>query len=128
LGNDAHGLAAAEEAGLFDLTFQRHGKFAVFRPVEDMQVNHLALLGGAPPIGFGDRTRAGAVDGLAVDLHPRADGMERLDCFRRQAAIAFRSDVQQQISAFARRINQIADQRLVRFPIVVVVAVTPGGV
>ena len=44
------------------------------------------------------------------------------------AAVALRADVQQVVAALAGDVDQVADERLVGFPGVVVVAVAPGRV
>src|SRR5213592_3692985 len=50
--------------------------------------------------------RSGADDALRVPRHPRLDRCEALQLLRRQAAVAHRAHVEQQIAALARHLAQ----------------------
>jgi hypothetical protein len=70
------------------------------------------FLGRAEGTGFRAKDRgAGAVNGLAVHFHPRADFLEAVHFRLRNQALAGRADVKQIISAFAGDVAQVVDER-----------------
>ena len=83
------------------------------------------LLGAAAPGQLLERAGLGAVDGLAVDLHPFADFGQALDAGVGEHAFGGGADVEEVIAAFAGAVNQVADEGGGGFPVLVVLVVAP---
>ena len=117
-------------------------------PVEDFDVDLVAFGGGAPVPGGGefglavvaffggaegsggsieDRW-AGAVDGLAVDLHPLAYLLETLDFRLRDDAVGVGADVEEVVAALAGDVDEVAEEGLGGLEVGVEGLVTPGVV
>ena len=103
---------------------------AVARPIENMQVKCGAFAGGflcaSPPGQLPlEGTGAGAVDGLAVGLHPPAHFRQALQGGLGDQPFARRADVEQVIAALAVTVNKISNQRPGGFPVLVAFLVAP---
>jgi len=140
-----------QQIGVRDLMLQPgHEKRAILRPFKNMQVKCHAdggdSFGGAPcprgghkllvsitiflrcgrPQFLSKRTGGGAVNRLAVDFQPLADLQQAFRFRWRNHTGRIRPHVEQVIPAFAGDVNQVAQQRLGGFEIVVVGFVAPG--
>ena len=93
-----------------------NGQFAVDRPVENMQVDFVALARGLSPRLALQGGVGGAVDGRVVGFHPAADMLETLDGFGWEGATVGWADVEQVIAAAADHIDQVVHQGPGRFP------------
>ena len=82
----------------------------------------------APGQDGGERGRDGAVDGIAVDVHPIADVFESLDQRFRDRAIWLRTYVEQIVSAFGDDVHQMPDECGRTLEIEIMGFVSPGVV
>ena len=90
-----------------------------------MQVQHVSILRDAAPFWLGNAASGAAVDALGVEMHEAADFVQRLRGTRRDRAVCIRADVQKEISALADAFDQLFDQHIRAFIIVVRGAVAP---
>src|SRR6202041_3478988 len=89
----------------------------------------LVFFGGAEATGLGAKQGgAGSVNGLAVDGQPVADLMKALDLLGRHTAVRVGPNVQQIVATLAGNVDEIAQQRLGGFEVMVVRLESPRAI
>ena len=94
---EAQCASGRERHSAFYFPGQVQGKH--IRGIQDVEVEHIAFLRAHAPFPGAGAAGLGAVDGLAVDVHPGADGGEALERLLRQRAVGARPYVEQEIGA-----------------------------
>jgi hypothetical protein len=97
----------------------RDDQFSVRGPLEDVEVECVALHGGvAPRLAIERRARA-AVDAFAIDVEPLADAGEDARGVLVDRSIALRTDVEQRVAALGGDLGDQLDAELGRLVVVV---------
>ena len=97
-------------------------------PVEEVQVEPVAVLGVAAVSRRRELARSAAVDRARVQAHPLADAAQRCQRSRLQLAAGVGADVEQQIAVLGDRVDEHLHQHVDRFPVQVVAIIAPTAV
>ena len=108
-------LAVGQKRGGFDLVLEAGDEeFAVFWPFKDMEVERgdvvLLLLGAAAPREFRKRVGLGAINRLAIYLHPLADVFQTLDAGLGDEAFGCGADIEEVVAAFAGDVDELLNE------------------
>src|SRR5215472_2749730 len=98
------------------------------KPIEDVDKNGLALCRCANRRISLNWTIRGSVDGISVDGEPIADAAKALLEFRLNDSVRLWVNIEKEIAATARHLNEASNEKLGRLVVMVVHVVGPGVV
>ena len=93
--------------------------------LEDVNIKEVTLTSCATPILLRNITCCSAIYRLTIDSHPLAHLSHALDSNLRKFTIGLRTYIEQQVSTLTRCTNEVADERIGRFIVLVYNLIAP---